>query len=462
MAAHGITVAVSLVACLISSSANGNETATAPISAAVPSDANDSVDVAKLYDAVIETIERKFYDPRVLQELDWSARAKALRPSVLASRTTQDAARKINELLSELKTSHTGLFTPDDYDYYILLDIVGAGSQDADLRARHFWGNGPYYLGIGVFTREIDGRHFVDSVLEGSPADKAGLKYGDEILSVDGGAYNAIAAFRGKLSATVDVAIRRHESDEPQHLRIEVIPIRPAAAFSDATRTSARIIEHIGHRLGYVHVWASHEANSFKTVLARFTLTGSSSPSAANPSPDHNSTEDDDTGIDGLIVDMRGRVGGNLAVAKAFLEAMDPDARNYLGEWRTFSRGLSNPQVWFGSPLHDNEYRGRSALLIDQHTRSAAEVMAFGFQHQSFGPVVGTPSAGAVVSGSLSVMPGDLLLYTAVTGMTFDKKNLEGVGVTPDYRVERPLPYADGADPVLDAAADLLAKQDQK
>jgi hypothetical protein len=34
--------------------------------------------------------------------------------------------------------------------------------------------------------------------------------------------------------------------------------------------------------------------------------------------------------------------------------------------------------------------------------------------------------------------------------------------VTPDYRVERPLPYAADADPVLDAAIDLLVKQAPK
>jgi carboxyl-terminal processing protease len=54
-------------------------------------------------------------------------------------------------------------------------------------------------------------------------------------------------------------------------------------------------------------------------------------------------------------------------------------------------------------------------------------------------------------------MPGDLLLYVAVSGLEFDGKPLEGAGVTPDQRVERPLPYAAGADPVLDAAVNKLA-----
>jgi carboxyl-terminal processing protease len=56
-------------------------------------------------------------------------------------------------------------------------------------------------------------------------------------------------------------------------------------------------------------------------------------------------------------------------------------------------------------------------------------------------------------------MPGELLLYVALASHEFDGRLLEGVGVIPDHRVERPLAYAAGADPVLDTAADLLAQQ---
>jgi carboxyl-terminal processing protease len=115
------------------------------------------------------------------------------------------------------------------------------------------------------------------------------------------------------------------------------------------------------------------------------------------------------------------------------------------------------------SVRHNPSFRGRSALLIDHHTRSAAEIMAYGYKRSAFGPVIGTPSAGAVVSGALVVMPGDLLLYVAVEGNEFDGGHrLEGTGVMPDHRVERPLSYAGGADPVLDAALELLAKQKAK
>jgi len=47
----------------------------------------------------------------------------------------------------------------------------------------------------------------------------------------------------------------------------------------------------------------------------------------------------------------------------------------------------------------------------------------------------------------------------ATVRIEFDGQPLEGIGVAPDHEVERPLPYAAGADPVLEAAVELLAKR---
>lgn len=380
-----------------------------------------------------------------MKQLDWPTRAKAARASVIGAATAEGAVRQINALLSELHTSHTGLFTLDDYDYYALLDIVGAGI-DREFLSRHFWGTGPYYPGIGAFTRELDGHHFVDGVLEGSPAERAGLKYGDEILSVDGSPYSPIAAFRGRIGAAADLAVRRAADVPPEHLAVPVVPLRPAAAFSAATEASARIIEGNDRWAGYVHVWASGESTSFKNALRKFQPSGqlidfralgiaSQAPARINIKP-----------LDSLIVDMRGRVGGNIAVVGDFLDQL---AKPYWGNWQTINR--RGPAAGLGA-----SFRGRSVLLIDQHTRSAAEIMAYGYRQSGLGTVLGTRSAGAVLSGQLVLMPGDLLLYVPVSGHAFDGHPLEGVGVTPDHVVARPLPYAAGADPVLDAAVELL------
>jgi carboxyl-terminal processing protease len=416
------------------------------------------VDPARLLDSVVETIEKNFFDEQLLRQVDWGGRAQAVRASVLAAPTTGEAIVRINALLSELKTSHTALFGPDDYEYYILLDLIGLRGSHADLVSRRFWGTGSYYPGIGVFTRALDGRHFVDGILEGSPADRAGLRYGDEVLTVDGAPYSPVAAFRGKIGAMVALEFRREEGAPPRHVDVPVVPIRPTTAFAAATAASTRVIERNGRRIGYVHIWSSIDADVLKDALRSF------DPKRLYPDWSMARTREEAQAarpLDSLVVDMRGRVGGNMSVAQQYLELLDQKPNPYWGEWRSVTRRGVDQRA--REATYNPPFRGHSALLIDEHTRSAAEIMAFGYKRRAFGPIVGTPSAGAVSAAALFVMPGDLVLYVAVSGLEFfDGKRLEGVGVVPDHRVERPLPYAAGADPVLEAAVDLLASGEIK
>ncbi len=57
-------------------------------------------------------------------------------------------------------------------------------------------------------------------------------------------------------------------------------------------------------------------------------------------------------------------------------------------------------------------------------------------------------------------MPGGDLRNLAVTGLEIDGEILEGPGVAPDVEVARPLPYANGADPVLEAGIAALARRE--
>jgi carboxyl-terminal processing protease len=239
-----------------------------------------------------------------------------------------------------------------------------------------------------------------------------------------------------------------------------VAPIRPVKAFSDATEASARIIRSNGRRVGYVHVWASVDSGSFLRALGRLQPNAIIQEQIARAGskvvPNDREALVKAIGelplpLDALVVDMRGRVGGNTGISSQLLDALSP--KPYWGRTRYLGRDAPS-QSW---PQNSHFY-GRSALLIDRNTRSAAEITALGFKRGRFGPVIGTPSAGAVSSAATFLMPGDLLLYVAISGMEFDGKPLEGVGVQPDHRVERPLPYAAGADPVLEAAITLLAK----
>lgn len=399
--------------------------------AAAAREARAEQDFGKLFDAVVETTRKRFWDQDRLNEVGWEARAGTVRSSVIEAPSLDDAARRINALLGELKMSHTVLLTPDDVDYYILLAVFnGAGMAQEDYDER-FWGAGITYPGIGHFSVRIDGRDFVDAVLEGSPADRAGLKPGDEIVSVDGAPYHPIRSFRGKLGNPAAVAVRRAEGGPVETLRIRVAPVAPLHVFRDATRASARVIERDGARIGYVHVWHSvgeEAVAAFEAALARI---------GVNRRPESDRPV---VPLDGLVVDMRGRIGGTANVAKRYLDVIEPRGPS-LGARNAKSR-------------QNSSVRGRTAVLIDRRTRSTAELFVHAYKRDRLGPLFGSRTAGAVSGGAAFIMPGNNLLYLAVSGLEIDGEVLEGPGVAPDREIARPVPYAGGADPVLDAAVE--------
>ena len=96
--------------------------------------------------------------------------------------------------------------------------------------------------------------------------------------------------------------------------------------------------------------------------------------------------------LDALIVDMRGRVGGYGNVPDKMIELLD--GKPYTGrvEFLTRARPRFTPRA-----AANPGFRGRSALLIDNNTRSAAEIMAFGYKRGGFGTLFGTPDCGSGV-----------------------------------------------------------------
>src|SRR5262249_18222991 len=159
-----------------------------------------------------------------------------------------------------------------------------------------------------------------------------------------------------KAGRTVKLEIRRTADALPEFLSVEVIPIRPTKAFSDATLASARVIERDGARIGYVHVWSLSEQNSFRTAVAGFHLNRISEdwftrqgtgifPSTREGA--FNMVGERPKPLDFLIVDMRGRVGGNIAVAGQHLQTLAQE-NAYWGRWETFDRSGTRGTTSFG------------------------------------------------------------------------------------------------------------------
>ena len=280
------------------------------------------------------------------------------------------------------------------------------------------------YTGIGVVPRTLEGRVFLAGVYHGGPAERAGLRVGDEIVAADGEPFDPIASFADKAGQPVTLEVRRVE--EGPIFPVEVVPerIRPNEFFLNAMRASVRVIEHGGQRLGYVRIW-SYARRQYHRVLIEELAEGRLKD------------------VDGLVLDLRGGWGGaqpeyaELFVGGApIMTFVGRDGREAFASFR---------------------WRRPVVVLVDEGTRSGKEVVTYGLQRQGV-PVVGTRTAGALLAGRGFLLSDGSLLVLAVSDVRVDGERLEGRGVVPDVEVSFRLPYAAGHDPQLDAALGKLAQ----
>jgi carboxyl-terminal processing protease len=158
---------------------------------------------SQLFDQVWETINDNFFDPN-FNGVDWKAMSSKYKPKVLQAQSREERAALINQMLSELKTSHTRFYTPDEPAYYQVLGIFAPRSSDLRQQLKKIFPQSKIeYSGIGIFTKDINGKTFVSAILEGSPAAEAGLKVGDRLVSVENSPFHPIQSFAGKAGQKV-------------------------------------------------------------------------------------------------------------------------------------------------------------------------------------------------------------------------------------------------------------------
>jgi C-terminal processing protease CtpA/Prc len=269
----------------------------------------------------------------------------------------------------------------------------------------------------------LDGKRFVTDVYDASPAAKAGVLAGDEIVSADGAPFAEIGSFRGKVGQSVRLELRRQADAPPLAVDVPVEAVQPSDSFIAAILASARVIERDGKRIGYLHIWFYGRGD-----------VGEAIDKALSSAPLKDA--------DALVVDLRGRWGG-----------APPDAaETFLGGTPAFrftgrdGKGVLSNVRWH-KPL---------VAIVDDGTRSGLEVFAYALKAKGI-TLVGTRTAGALLGGRGYLLPDDSLLELAVAGVELDGHVLEGSGVEPDLSVPFDIRYANGRDPQFDAAVDRAA-----
>jgi len=259
---------------------------------------------------------------------------------------------------------------------------------------------------IGVFPQQIEGRWFVRGVLEGGPADRAGLLVGDELISVEKEPYSPIHSFLGTAGQTLTMKIRRRPE---LVLAIDLQPVRESlyGAMQRAIKKSIRIMDDGHLQFAYLHGWTLLGDREEYRELAKL-----------------------QPFVDGLVLDYRDGFGGHPSGPLAFLLGRkDPWGKRLRPTW-------VKPVV----------------ILTADGTRSAKEIVVHAVQKADRAVLIGEPTPGDVTSiGAVRQVGSDGLLM--LPGQVLE---LEGHSTKPDILMPRNIRYAAGADPQLKVALAVL------
>lgn len=377
-----------------------------------------------VFDRTVELVNEEFYRPSELDAFNKTVEDIVVDLNSLAEADDATVDAAIDAALASLDTSHTARYTPERVDYFELLDVFRHNYR-RDLR-RLFGRNGEItYDGVGMATRSIGDKVFVGDVYDGGPASRANIKVGDEILAADGDAFSEIGSFEGKAGEDVVLTLRRKADGPELEVKVRVERLQPSEALLEAISNSAKVINRDGRRIGYIRIWAytHHEVDDIlNSVLGGGRLAD----------------------VDGLVIDLRSRWGGAPADAAELFLGRTPEMQMIErdGDIRYVNTRWRKPVVG----------------IIDEGTRSGMDIFANAFKQNGI-PLVGTETAGDVVAGRGFLLPDDSLLVLAVADVLVDGERLEGSPVQPDVEVPFDIRYADGADPQLDAALEVLMTQ---
>ena len=275
------------------------------------------------------------------------------------------------------------------------------------------------FAGVGM---EIDIKNSVLTViapLKGTPAEAAGIKAGDQIMTIDGKSTDGVAVdvavseIRGPVGTTVALTIVR--DGKPMDIKIvrETIQVPET---DDGLDTKSGVY-HIA-----LYEFTANSADLFNQAFTRFKASGSKK----------------------LVIDLRGDPGGYLDAAVDIASHFIPKGATIVTE-DFDGKEASSPHISLG--YNDVPVGTKIVVLIDGGSASASEILAGAFQDTHIATIIGTKSFGKGSVQTLLDLDGGALKITVARWITPDGHWIMGNGITPDITV-----------PVTDA--DITAKND--
>jgi carboxyl-terminal processing protease len=263
--------------------------------------------------------------------------------------------------------------------------------------------------GVGIEIMIIKDVLTIVSPMEDTPAFKAGLKSGDQILKIDGNStkditiMEAVKKLRGAKDTKVKITIFRENMTTPKDITL--------------TRAMIQIksvkIKKIEDNIGYIRIAAFQERTAEDLQKAINELSGK--PNS----------------MKGLVLDLRNDPGGLLTQA---IEVSDIFLKSGV---IVSTRGRVKSMETKSMAKNDgNEITCPIVVLVNEGTASAAEIVAGALQDNGRAVIVGAQTFGkASVQTVIPLEDGSALKLTTARYYTPKGRSIQAEGITPDIIV---------------------------
>ena len=301
---------------------------------------------------------------------------------------------------------------------------------DAEIFQENINGN---FGGVGMEIGLRDDILTVIAPLKGTPAERAGILSGDQIVTIDDKDTSgmkvdeAVKIIRGEIGTTVVFKIARKGAEDflTKEVTRETITI---PTIDTENRTDGIFVIKL-------YNFSAISPDLFRGALREFVLSGKEK----------------------LILDLRGNPGGFLdaavQIASWFLPAGKVVATEDFGE-------RQSPIVYRSRGYDVFNERLSMVILVDSGSASASEILAGALQEHGKATLVGEKTFGkGSVQELLKVTPETSLKLTIAQWKTPLGNHISKGGLTPDIEIKRtPEDRTAGRDPQLEKAVEILLK----
>lgn len=259
--------------------------------------------------------------------------------------------------------------------------------------------------GIGAQVEFIDGILTIVAPLPGSPAKKAGLLPGDQILEVGGeplrelGFLEAVGKVRGPKGSVAKLKIRRNGSELEFSVERDAIRVPEIELSYVKDIAVVRLVQ-----------FGQTTEKEFRSLLEK----------AQESHPQ------------GIVLDMRDNPGGLLHAATVVLSAFLPEGSivaSIAAADETYDEVTASPPVVAADmPV---------AVLVNKGSASASEIVAGALQDAKRATVIGETTFGkGTVQQLIDFIDQSSLKLTVAEWLTPSGRKIEGKGITPDIHIE--------------------------